>query len=93
MRRKLRALLAAYGKDGYTIAFATTGGVRRAEALRTWCEQVLKDAHQEAMADLFLFTALPTPSKDTAPLPPKTLFFATIWSVPFADSLVPLIER
>lgn len=93
MRRKLRALLAAYGKDGYTIAFATTGGVRRAEALRGWCEQVLKEAQQEAMADLFLFTALPTAPKHTAPLPPKTLFFAPIWSVPFADSLVPLIER
>lgn len=89
---KLRALLAAYGHDGYTIAFVTTAGQQRALSLRRWCEQVLKEAHQEAMADLFLFTALPQPPHLSL-LTPQELFLAPMWAVPFATQPVALIER
>ena len=94
-KRKVRGLLAyaagpyqqAFGTESLTVAIATTGGERRVERMRVWCEQVLREQQHERDADLFFLTALPSGELD-----PKALFLSPLWSRPFATDRVPLIE-
>ncbi len=93
--RKLRGLLAYsqgpyqefWNSDALTIAFATTAGARRCEQMRRWCEAMLKEAHHEDEADIFLFTAL----NENEVWSPQTLFLSLIWRQPFTKSPIALL--
>src|SRR5262249_46251168 len=90
---------AAFGTSSLTVALATTAGALRAERLRGWCEQVLRDLHAEAGADLFLITHLSTSSTGSrgdqtggVAADPGHLFLDPIWWQPFRQTPVALLD-
>ncbi len=101
-KRKLRGLVAyaagpyqtVFGTTSLTVAIATTAGEQRAARLRVWCEQVLRELHEEQNADLFLITSLPPATGTTTggELDPTHLFLAPVWSQPLRQTAVPLLE-
>jgi len=92
MKRKFRALLryidgpyqAHFHTQSVTLCFPTTGGQGRADSLREWCAQVLKEKEQEADAQFFYFTSLPAhPDRLDLDLSPLSFFLRPVWAVPF----------
>lgn len=94
-KRKLRGLLAflagpyqeAFGSASVSVAFATTAGAARAERIRVWIEQVLREQRSEQEAELFLVANLPTGELD-----PNVVFCLPYWRSPFSSSVVSLLE-
>ena len=75
-----------FGTNAITIAFATTAGDLRVEAMRKWTRHELASTKEpDYIADLFLFTALPET------LEPTTLFLSPVWFPAFGDKKVSLL--
>lgn len=93
-KRKVRGLVAwasgpyreRFGTDVLTVAVITTEDERRAAQLRAWTEEELTRLDHRSLAELFLFTCC-----DPATTDPVTLFTAPIFTVTFAEELVPLL--
>lgn len=75
-----------FGTPSVTVAFATTQGQRRCEAMRVWTEKELSATFNREFADVFRFAAI-----TTGALEPNEVFLATIWKAPFRDEHVALI--
>jgi hypothetical protein len=72
-----------FGTQSITVVFATTVGEHRANTMRLWCEQELKEQRLEQEASLFRFTALPQDELSTQTgLDAKKLFLSDVWSIP-----------
>ena len=96
-REKVR-MLVYYSQGGYaaefeteslTIAFvATEGGGARLDSMRSWIEAELTELGAQAVASTFLLSAFNPEEVD-----PGETFHSPIWSQPFANQPVPLVER
>lgn len=94
-RKKVRELV-RFAKTEYqqvfhtpsiTIVFATTTGTLRCQQMRRWVEQTLTELHEPAEADLFRFAVIPEGELNSA-----WLFFEPLWTVPFVDTPLSLLE-
>lgn len=94
-RQKIKAML-TFAKMQYqemfqtpsiTIIFATTAGEPRYKHMLSWTEQTLTEMQQTHEADLFRFAAIPEGEVN-----PSWLFFEPLWTPPFADTPLPLLE-
>ena len=94
-RQKIKALL-TFAKTQYqevfhtpsiTIVVATTSGEPRYKQILSWTEQTLTEMQQTHEADLFRFASIPEGEID-----PLWLFFEPLWTPPFADTPLPLLE-
>lgn len=94
-RQKIKGLV-TFAKTQYqevfhtpsiTIVFATTAGESRCQYMRSWTEQTLTEMYEPAEADLFRFAAIPEGEVD-----PLWFFFEPLWTPPYADTPLPLLE-
>ena len=94
-QRKVQGLV-AWAKGPYrtefqttslTIAVVATPGQRRADALRSWTKELLEQVGEQRLAGLFLVAGVDP--KDVAP---QELFLSPLFSQPFGNELVPLLE-
>jgi hypothetical protein len=94
-RSKVAALLAwsrgpyseLFGTDSLTIAVITTAGEDRLRSLVRWTETELTARAAEGAGELFCLTAC-----EPSTVPPASLFFSPIWSVPFAPEPTGLLS-
>lgn len=77
---------AAFDTDSAVVAVLTTAGDVRAGALLAWSESVLKEQHQERLAQAFCFQAA-----QPGAVSPQDLFLAPSWRAPFQPDRVPLV--
>lgn len=75
-----------FGVTSITVAFATTGTVKRRDVMRQHIKAVLSELGNISLADLFLFASLPQE------LEPKELFLSPIWYTPTSDTPLSLLD-
>lgn len=94
MRKKIRAYYSyalspeyvkLFGTDFIQVLYATTAGEKRLKNMLSWCEEELHQQDITEEANLYRFTALPSP------IEALTLFTKEVWYAPFQDTPISLL--